>query len=189
MKMEDVVPVALASSRTRGAATALPVGGVRQPADPEKESLISAIRSSTIYAGIVLTLNDAGEQREWLAALTEFVQGLESSVPFSAYCIITPEVAATGGDDEVTTSAETIVGRILFKAVGSSTAASLKELGALPASGNVEVYTDFVDVQRKLVARIKDYCEGAVCIAAVGPSGVIPLWIWPSGVSTAIPKE
>jgi hypothetical protein len=56
---------------------------------------------------------------------------LKASVPSTAYCIITPE--ADGGTD-------TMVCRILLKAVGRSTAASLNELGDLPDSGGVEEF-------------------------------------------------
>ena len=106
--------------RTAYRADAAPSG--TQPPDAERDSLRNAIKAASVYAVIVVQVADVGGPIGSLVALADFVRGLNLPDSFAGYCIIGP--AAAGSNSDV------LICRILFKAIGSYTAASIKRAAA-----------------------------------------------------------
>ena len=78
-----------------------------------------------------------------------FLRGLNLPDSFAGYCIIGP--AAAGSNSDV------LICRILFKAIGSHTAASIKRAAAQHHSPVIAFYDDWVEVQEQFVARIDEF--------------------------------
>jgi hypothetical protein len=135
--------------------------------DREKETLVAAIRASTIYAAVVIRLPVAGEPLANMTAFADFIRGLRLPDSFAGWAII--------GQD--TDGSSNFVCRILFKALGSFTAAFIEQPSAQQYSPAIEYCDCFVDVQEKFVANIGEFCEDAISIAATGAGGMIPLWV------------
>ena len=165
MKLTDIADTGKAGNGHRHASKAVGAARHSQP-DPERGSLVKAIRDSLIYAAIVITVPVAGKPLEALETFADFIRGLRLPKSFAGWAII--------GHDE----SNMLVCRILFKAVGSFTAASIDHPGLQSQPPAIEFCDDFVDVQERFVKRIGKFCDDAICIAvAGGGGGMIPLWV------------
>lgn len=143
-------------------------------ADPEREALMAAIKSAKLYAAVVVKLEVAEEPLEALMTFADLIRGLHLPDSFAGYAIIGPDNAGSGSTDR---ASNVLVCRILFKAVGSTNAVSIDHLCS--NSPAIEVCDCFVDVQEQFVRHIAEFCDDAICIAAVGggTGGMIPLWL------------
>ena len=173
MKLTDVAHTNMGKNDPRITCNIAPARRSTNPTDPEKDALVAAIKAGTTYAVVVVTLSVSGEPLASMTAFADSLRRLRMQDSFAGFAIIGPSTA----DASSGSGTDVLVCRILFRAIGSFAAASVREPSAQSYSRAIEFYDDFVEVHAKFVARIDEFCKDALCIAAAGSHGMIPLWV------------